>query len=142
MNKSSDSSAAFQQAAVDWPCCRPSGMWFFGAPSSTAALGSFNDRSDFPGKMNNEAPQPTNEKTMLIINSGEHRNIVQWEASTGFTKWGIKSESRNILTATATASLALLLFPLHQPTFTRPITSISQYQSIQEPSLYHIVEEY
>lgn len=86
-------------------------MWFFGPLSSHAALGRLNDPSDNPGKMNNEDPLSTNENRKLIINSGEHRNMHQWEVSTGLTKWGIKSESRNILTATTTVSLALLLSP-------------------------------
>jgi hypothetical protein len=98
-------------------------MWCLGLQSSTVAVGSFNDRSDLLGKMNNEAPPPTNEKKMPIINSGEHDNSDQWPAGIGLWKWGTKSESRNILTASATASLALLLLFLHQLTLTRPKTS-------------------
>lgn len=90
--------------------------------------------------MNNEAPQPTNERRMLRINSGERPNMRQWEASTGLSKWGIKSEARNIMTATA--PLPLSPFPFHQLTFTRTTTSPSQDQSIQESSIYNIVEKY
>lgn len=55
--------------------------------------------------------------------SGEHDNSDQWAARIGLWKWGARSESRNIQTASATASLAPPLLLLHQLNLTRPKTS-------------------